>query len=170
MPDYHVNIVKTILRQYTRRSIPLLVYRLFRWILGGVFLYACFDKIIHPADFAVAVHNYQILPDELINITALSLPWLEFILGILLICGLWMPGTIVLSNLLLLIFSGALLFNLYRGLDISCGCFSTSQTEKAADIWTIARDASFMLIALYLLLYHYISHARERSAVWKKIK
>jgi uncharacterized membrane protein YphA (DoxX/SURF4 family) len=94
-----------------------------RLILGGVFIYACFDKILHPAAFSKAVYNYQILPDVFINLTAIVLPWLELVLGVIFIIGIWMPGAVVMSNLLLTMFTGALLFNLARGLDISCGCF-----------------------------------------------
>jgi len=34
-----------------------------RLILGAVFIFAGFDKAIHPAPFSQAVYNYQILPD-----------------------------------------------------------------------------------------------------------
>ena len=67
-----------------------LIARLF---LGGVFIYASVDKILHPDDFAHAVYNYQILPNGLINLTALVLPWLELLLGICLLTGVWLPGT-----------------------------------------------------------------------------
>lgn len=63
-----------------------------RLILGGVFVFASVDKILHPAAFADAVYNYQILPDSLINVAAIILPWLELVLGSLLIIGVWMPG------------------------------------------------------------------------------
>lgn len=60
-----------------------------RLILGGVFVFASFDKILHPASFAEAVYRYQILPDGLINLTAIVLPWLELIVGGFLILGFW---------------------------------------------------------------------------------
>ena len=64
----------------------------------------------------------------------------------------WMPGAVVVSNLLFIIFMGALSYNMARGLDISCGCFSTSVTEGAADIWTVLRDGMFMAVSFYLFL------------------
>jgi len=48
-----------------------------RLVMAGIFLYASIDKIAHPAAFAKDIYNYQILPDALINLTALLLPWLE---------------------------------------------------------------------------------------------
>ena len=50
------------------------LYHILRIILAVVFIYASIDKIMHPHDFAKAVFNYQILPDYLINITAIFLP------------------------------------------------------------------------------------------------
>ncbi|HUV49903.1 MAG TPA: MauE/DoxX family redox-associated membrane protein [Anaerolineae bacterium] len=134
-----------------------------RLILGGVFIYACFDKILHPAAFSKAVYNYQILPDVLINLTAIVLPWLELVLGVILIIGIWMPGAVVMSNLLLTTLIGALLFNLARGLDISCGCFFSSAAESSTDIWTVLRDGSLLALAVYLLFIIYFSRNCEVS-------
>jgi uncharacterized membrane protein YphA (DoxX/SURF4 family) len=122
-----------------------------RFILGGVFVYASFDKILHPAAFAEAVYNYQILPDELINLTAIVLPCLELVLGIFLIINVWMPGTVLMCNLLLTTFIGALLFNMARGLNINCGCFSTTAIESSMNVLTVLRDTSFLAISGYLL-------------------
>lgn len=121
-----------------------------RLILGGVFVFASFDKILHPTSFAEAVYRYQILPDGLINLTAIVLPWLELIVGSFLILGFWMPGTVLMSNFLLMTFMGALLFNMARGLDIGCGCFSTA-SESSMDIRTILRDSFFLILAVFLL-------------------
>lgn len=122
-----------------------------RFILGGVFVYASFDKILHPAAFAEAVYNYQILPDKFINLTAIVLPSLELVLGICLIINFWMLGTVVMSNLLLITFIGALLFNMARGLNINCGCFSTTAVESSMNVLTVLRDTSFLAISGYLL-------------------
>ena len=135
----------------TQRSVRQVLYVTARLILGAVFIYASFDKIIHPAAFAEAVYNYQILPDDLINLSAVVLPWAELLLGIVLIAGFWMPGAVALSTLLLTIFMGAMVFNFARGLDISCGCFSTSASEGPMTVWTILRNAVFLLLAVYLL-------------------
>jgi len=143
------------------------LYTVARLILGGVFIYASIDKILHPAAFAEAVYNYQVLPDGFINLVAIVLPWLEFFLGTFLIIGFWMPGTAIISNLLLMTFMGALVFNLSRGLDIHCGCFSTSPTDNPMDAWTVLRDGSFLILAIYLLFTVFFSRV---SAVLKADK
>ncbi len=149
-----------------RRS--AILHSVSRWVLGIVFIYASYDKILNPAQFAEAIFNYQILPDHLINICALVLPWLELILGICLILGILMPGAVLLVNLLLIVFVGALLFNLYRGLDISCGCFSTNPGESVVNLWTVARDASFMLFSFHLFICVFVK--KENANAHKKTK
>lgn len=122
-----------------------------RLILGAVFIYASVDKIIHPSAFAEAVYNYQILPDFLINLTAIILPWLELTLGLSLIFGLFREGSVLIATGLLVVFLSAMIFNLARGLNIHCGCFSTSAGEAGASmVWSVIRDGLFLLPAFYL--------------------
>jgi uncharacterized membrane protein YphA (DoxX/SURF4 family) len=121
-----------------------------RILLGGVFLYASYDKILNPQAFAEAVYNYQILPEILVNLAALVLPWLELILGLCLVTGIWLPGATVISTGLLSVFICALVFNQLRGLDIHCGCFSTEATAGSAGIQTVVRDVGFLAVSAYL--------------------
>lgn len=131
------------------------VFRFFyyaaRWILGGIFIYASYDKILHPTAFAEIIYRYQLFPDVLINLIAIVLPWLELIMGLFLIAGIWMPGTVVWINILLVSYTGALIFNLSRGLDIDCGCFSTT-AGNSIDIGTVLWDAAFLALSVYLLI------------------
>lgn len=136
----------------TRSRLQAIIFHSLRLLLGAVFLYASYDKILHPEAFAKAVYNYQILPDDLVNLAALSLPWLELMIGLCLVTGIWMPGATTLSTALLAVFIGALGFNQMRGLDIHCGCFSTQATDGPAGFWTILRDFAFLAVSVYLTL------------------
>jgi uncharacterized membrane protein YphA (DoxX/SURF4 family) len=122
-----------------------------RLAMAGIFIYASIDKIAHPAAFAKDVYNYQILPDALINLTALVLPWLELLLGLCLLAGVWMPGAVLSVNGLLLLFLAALLFNMARGLDVNCGCFSTgSDAPTMSTTYYLARDIGFLALGAFL--------------------
>jgi uncharacterized membrane protein YphA (DoxX/SURF4 family) len=147
------------------KSIQVIFYHAARWILGMIFIYASYDKIIHPEAFAVMVHNYQLLPGELVNLTALILPWLELIMGICLITGWLTPGTIIVTNILLFTFTMVLFYNIHRGLDISCGCFSTSPEKTPANMLTIARDSGFLLLSFYLYWYVFVSHKSSKVSL-----
>ena len=143
--------------------LPLLFW--VRLLVGAIFLAASIDKILDPAAFAQVVYNYQILPDSFINVTALVLPWLELALGGLLIVGRWLPGTIVLTNVLFLAFLGSLLFNLARGLDVHCGCFTNSTQGTPTTIWYLVRDAIFLLLGGYLFYGLFLKRAGEDDGV-----
>ena len=145
----------------TKGKLLLLGIRVF---LGGVFVYASADKILHPAAFAEAVYDYKILPDQLINLTAIMLPWLELLLGVCLVFGVWLPGSLILGNLLLITFFGALLFNVARGIDIHWGCFSTSTQDPAGGsmAWYLVPNGMFLLLGGCLLFHLFL---RKHEAV-----
>ena len=93
---------RTKMKEEIRQKISMTLYHGARIVLGIVFIYASYDKILHPAAFAKVIYNYQILPDELINLSAIFLPWLELVIGSLLIIGIWLPGSVFIGNILLI--------------------------------------------------------------------
>ena len=75
-----------------------------RLYLGGIFLLACYHKILYPELFAIDVATYQILPTELINLTAVILPWIELFAGLLLVVGFRTRGAVLLINGMMVVF------------------------------------------------------------------
>lgn len=103
---------------------------LFRIILGLVFIYSGIIKIIDTPGFSDSIYNYRLLPGLLINFLAIILPWIELITGLLLILGISINENAFIINLMLAIFILAITINLFRGLDINCGCFGTENVTK----------------------------------------
>lgn len=120
---------------------------LLRLFLAGVLLYASADKIIHPQDFASVVKDYRILPESLWNVTAIWLPWFELVLGVCLFTGLWCEGALALTTGLLSLFWLVLIVNYFRGINVGCGCFSSTPDEAAPMLWYIGRDALLLALA-----------------------
>ena len=137
------------------------LFHISRVLLGLVFVYASYDKILNPHAFAQGVYNYQLLPDVAINMIALVLPWFELLLGLCLLFGILLPGTTVASTGLLVVFLGALVLNQIRGLDIHCGCFSTEIQEGPAGLGTVLRDLGFLAVSLYLLFFVFLFKRRS---------
>lgn len=138
---------------FTKSPVFKAAWFLARLAMAGIFIYASIDKIGQPAVFAKDIYNYQILPDSLINLTALVLPWLELFLGLCLLAGIWLPGAVLAMNGLLVVFLAALLFNTARGLDINCGCFSTGAEAAAmSTTYYLIRDIAFLLIGAFLFV------------------
>lgn len=140
-----------------------ILYHILRICLAFIFIYASIDKILHPADFAGLIFNYQVLPGELINLTALIMPWLELILGGCLLFNRLMPGAASLAVIMMTIFMGLIISALARGLDISCGCFSASPAKGPMDKLTLARDFLFFILALGLFTLTFYKDSDNRA-------
>lgn len=123
-----------------------------RWILAGVFAFAAWGKIMDPNGFVRAVANYQLLPTELVGPLALWLPWLELVAAICLACGFWAPGALLIIDGLLLLFLGALVASLVRGLDIGCGCFDLSADGRQSLIFAVWRNIGLLAVGIWLLI------------------
>jgi len=120
-------------------SHPVLI-ALLRVALGVVFIVASLDKIQNPEAFATNIANYRLLPYTVINAIAIVLPWVEVITGTLLILGVWIRASTMIVWGLLLAFSVAISQALARGLDISCGCFTTNPVAERMSWWTLIWD------------------------------
>ena len=128
-------------------ALPLRLY------LGGVFLVACYHKILHPAVFALDVAIYQMLPLELINLQALILPWVELFAGLMLIVGYRTRAASLLINAMMLMFIAALAFALAKGLDMGCGCFASEGGDDPISFHTVLRDATWLAMGLYIMVF-----------------
>lgn len=126
---------------------------IFRWAVGLIFIYASADKLLNPSAFAVVVYNYKVLPGSFINLVAITLPWLELVCGILLITGLFSRAAALILSMLLLIFFCALSISLYRGIDISCGCFSVSTTADTISTSYMVRDLLILAMSIQIFLF-----------------
>lgn len=116
-----------------------------RWYLGWLFVSACVHKIAEPASFALDIATYDILPLGLVNLTAITLPWVELAAGVMLLTGARVRPAAVLVSGMMAVFLGALLVALARGLDMSCGCFASQGASEDPISWlTVVRDSVWM--------------------------
>lgn len=116
--------------------------------LLGLFIYAGLPKLIEPQAFALVVFRFHLLPDAVINLVALLLPWLELVGATALLLPVWRTaGTLILVTMLALA-TAAIAISLVRGLDIDCGCFTLKPGASHIGLWNIARN--LMLLALTL--------------------
>jgi uncharacterized membrane protein YphA (DoxX/SURF4 family) len=127
---------------------PLIV--LIRIVLGGVFVYGGAIKILEPGDFAAAIFNYRILPREAVNIMAITLPWIEVMVGLMLVMGFWVRTNAILISGLLVVFIIAIAQALARDLNIDCGCFGTS-SGRHVGLKAIGWDLLMMVGSVWLV-------------------
>ena len=126
-----------------------------RLYLGGLFLAACVHKIGHPASFALDVATYQLLPLGTVNLFALIVPWVELLVGLMLVLGVRVRAAALVTSGLMVSFMIALGWALVQGLDMSCGCFASQAAAEYDPIsWrTMLRDASWLALGLYVMCF-----------------
>jgi len=122
-----------------------------RVYLGGVFIYASMYKINYPAEFAESIAAYQLAPFWALNPTALLMPWLELIAGVLLVIGVRTRAAAAAIGGMLALFSLAVLLALARGIPVGCGCFSS--VEEPLGWGTLARDLLWLAMAVRVYAY-----------------
>jgi cobalt-zinc-cadmium efflux system protein len=123
-----------------------------RLLLSLIFLTACAHKILFPETFALAIYRYQILPDALINLTAITLPWIELVAAVVLIASSrFRDAAATLMIAMLTVFTLAIAYNLLRGLNITCGCFSTTGDAAPISWINVLRNLGCIFLAFIVL-------------------
>ena len=94
-----------------------------RWILGLLLVWAAIPKLGNLQDFYASLLAYQLpFPDGLLRLTAVTLPWLELLCGLMLLTSVAIPIALLWSVVLFAVFTLATGQAWMRGLEISCGC------------------------------------------------
>ena len=155
-------------RIFSRLSSPYLSL-LFRWVLGVIFVYAGLIKIADPLGFAHALYNYHLLPAWLINPLAILLPWIEVMVGVSLLAGVMIPGGALVATGMLAIFAVAIVISLIRGLDVACGCFSTSAAAEHLTWLYVARDLLLLVMGMHIVLFD-LGYASLTRTILRRLK
>ncbi len=123
--------------------------RLFlRLVLGAIFVYAAWLKLREPWQlFANSVANYDVLPIWAVKMVARGLPWVEMLVGLLLISGRFLRVSSIAASALLLGFFAIMVRTYASGIQIECGCFGPGDIISPR---SLARDGSLLLASLGL--------------------
>jgi uncharacterized membrane protein YphA (DoxX/SURF4 family) len=134
-----------------------------RWLLGLIFIYASYHKILDPGAFAKIVYGYGLVPAEIINLVAIILPFLELTTGMALLTGVWKRSAALVIMGMLAIFIVMISINLIRGHEFDCGCFASGNTNPifaGSSLVTLIRDLVLFAVGL-----HVYSFNERRSRV-----
>ncbi len=123
-----------------------------RIFLGVLLVIAGAGKIADPAAFARSIEDYRIISGATAMVVATILPWMETLCGLALIAGVLVQASALLSGILFVAFTAAVVSALLRGLDISCGCFTQDPLVSRISWWKIGENV--VLIAVTAFLYY----------------
>ena len=121
-------------RRMDASGFPLLIVR---FVLGGLFIYMGINKLGHPIEFLKQIHLYHMLPESppyFLNTTAIVLPWIEVLCGVLLVVGLAVRAAALQVLVMLSVFTPAILLRAlairhetgtaFMDIAFDCGCGS----------------------------------------------
>jgi uncharacterized membrane protein YphA (DoxX/SURF4 family) len=158
------------------QSSPINLRRAIIWIgrlvLGGIFVYAGFSKLLMPnnahlwpmfflkfsismnlSSFAEQVESYKMISLEASQLVAHTLPFVEIVLGLLLLIGwrlqIWATAITAIMVGFLAVVTRAYLLHM----DINCGCFGTP--EKLTGM-TVVRDGAFTALAMLMTVFAFL--------------
>lgn len=121
-----------------------------RIAVGGILIWAGLSKAFDRQSFSNAIDGYRMLPHALVSPAAIAIPWLEILLGLLLIVGLFTRFAAVGSALLIGFFVVALVQAKVRGLQIDCGCFGGGGPGAGITWADILRDLALLAAAVFV--------------------
>jgi putative oxidoreductase len=139
---------------------------IFRIYIGWVFIDASLSKIPDPALFAENVANYRLIPYYALNLVAIVLPWLELVCGFYLIIGIRIKMAASVAGGLLVLFTVFVIINIFRGVNMNCGCFDTVDEPIG---WTkVLTNTIWLFMTVQIFFFDKISFFRRGGFMLRK--
>jgi uncharacterized membrane protein YphA (DoxX/SURF4 family) len=138
-----------------------------RLILGGVLFAAGYLKVGALDKSQMAVRAYELLPISIANFLGIVLPYVEIVMGLLLIIGAFTKYVAAGSAVIMFVFIIAISQAWARGLTIDCGCFGGGGQVAANEtkyLPEILRDAGLVLLSLFLIRYPVTRFSLDKSS------
>jgi uncharacterized membrane protein YphA (DoxX/SURF4 family) len=119
-----------------------------RLALAMVFLWAAYTKLREPwMIFAMGIDAMHVLPGAMAEPLARTLPWIEAVLGVLLLSGIQLRYVASVATVLLGVFFSILLVLYMRGFQGDCGCFGPGERLGPK---TLARDGALVALSMWV--------------------
>ena len=134
-----------------------------RIAVGLIFVLAGVSKLVAPGTFSATLLAYGLLPVELLRPVSLILPWIEVVVGLYLLAGMFARGAAWTAIAMLVVFMLAIGQAVLRGISLEdCGCFGSITSAVPALQYVlggsslgpadVVRDAIYAALALLVAL------------------
>lgn len=119
---------------------------LLRLVLGVALLVAGVLKAGHAPEFAAEIAGFRLLPSVLVAPLALALPYVEILLGLYLVVGLFTRVVGIVVCIQFVIYAAAVASAVLRHIAANCGCFGPND-HAVADWPHVAFDLVLAALA-----------------------
>ncbi len=125
----------------------------FRIAIGVVFIVSGAGKLPELAEFVDEVKGADVLPDALASVYGHALPFVEIVIGVLLVLGLFTRFAAAIGGLSSISFMIGNGFRIHRGYYGDCECFGTIAALQFST-WNALTIDCVMLIAAIQIMVH----------------
>ena len=122
-----------------------------RLCLGGVFLASAVTKLMDREGTAVSMSRYPFLPSGFGRFIAYTFPYVELLVGAMLILGLFTRYAAVASVGMYILFTILITYDLTRGQNQSCHCFGRLSAEKLTPV-AVVRNVLLLALSVVVFL------------------
>ncbi len=133
-----------------------------RLAIGGIFIASSIPKLRQPYDFLASVYGFELVNPSIGVAVAIVLPWLELFVGICLLGGILVPGALLVTIGTSAMFVFAIASALWRGLEISCGCFNPADSGIIG-YWTLVRTIALLAAAMAAYICMISTHTTKKT-------
>jgi hypothetical protein len=118
-----------------------------RLCVGGVFIVSAVTKMLDREGTAVSMSRYPFLPSGFGRFIAYTFPYVELLVGGMLVLGLFTRLAALAAVGLFVLFTGLIVYDLTRGQSSSCHCFGRLSSEKLTPM-AVVRNAVLLVMGL----------------------
>jgi putative oxidoreductase len=134
--------MRALLRLLTRRG----VWRICQIAIGLLFCTSALAKIGDLQTFALQVQHFRLAPLWSTNLLAMTIPWIELMVGLSLLLGVRPRSGAWMAAAMLVAFTLAVALAMARGLDFECGCFGTADATRVGGV-KLAENLGMLVLA-----------------------
>lgn len=129
------------------------IFLIIRILIGTLFVFSGLLKYSDLASFNETIEAFRIIPSRyssIIYFFTISIPSIEIICGIALICNHFRKKMCMILLVLMIIFTIAVSIDIHRGIIIDCGCFGILDIFGKLSLSKIFFNMSIVLLLIVI--------------------
>jgi uncharacterized membrane protein YphA (DoxX/SURF4 family) len=123
-----------------------------RLVVAFVFLVGGSQKLLDLPHFYRTIHKYELLPERLTKPIAVTIVWLEVLVGLCLLVDFFTRLVAALALFLLAVFTSIIVLILARGRQVDCGCFGKLY-HNPLGLRELGRNIALIVFTITVLIY-----------------